>query len=182
MTAPLEPPRLLPDEPFPPYSYVPGRFPHPESDPAGHSFGAHRPITLPPGPDDWPTCRPYLRGLDLFNASFFWESHVEFEAVWMACGRRGTTADFFKGLIKLAAAGVKHLDGRPAGVKSHAAGAAKLWREVARSPGADRELFLGLRLPELIAMAEVIHQEGWPGPSPVLLPTLPADRQGSPSP
>src|SRR4051794_23916492 len=31
--------RLLPDEPLPPYSFVPGRFPHPVRDPAGHSFG-----------------------------------------------------------------------------------------------------------------------------------------------
>ena len=30
--------RLLPERPFPPYAYVPGRFPHPVRDPQGHSF------------------------------------------------------------------------------------------------------------------------------------------------
>ena len=39
----------MPDEPFPPYSYVTGRFPHPTRDPAGHSFGV---VPLPsPAPD-----------------------------------------------------------------------------------------------------------------------------------
>ena len=31
--------RLVPNEPFPAYSYVTGRYPHPTRDQAGHSFG-----------------------------------------------------------------------------------------------------------------------------------------------
>jgi hypothetical protein len=51
--------------------------------------------------------RAYLRGIDLFNFGYWWESHEAWEGLWRACGRRGPAADFLKGLIKLAAAGVK---------------------------------------------------------------------------
>jgi hypothetical protein len=159
---------LLPDEPLPPYAFVPGRAPHPESDPAGHSFGVAR------GPaafdaDDWPRCRAYLRGLDLFNAGFPWESHVEFESLWLACGRRGPSADYFKAWVHLAAAGVKHREGVKGGVESHAARAAALWRAVRE--GQD-DSFLGFDLAELIRLADDIHRAGWPTPSPVLLPSM----------
>src|SRR4051794_13003346 len=113
------PVRLVPDEPFPPYAFVPGRSPHPVSDPAGHSFGQRHEPPAAFDPARWADGRAYLRGIDLFNAQYYWESHVEFENVWLACGRRGAAADFLKGLIHLAAAGVKHREGRPRGVQSH---------------------------------------------------------------
>ena len=158
---------LLPDEPLPPYAFVPGRAPHPESDPAGHSFGVARGLATI-DLDHWPRCRAYLRGLDLFNAGFFWEAHVEFESLWLACGRRGTAADYFKAWVKLAAAGVKHRQEMPAGVKTHAARAAELWRGVVKTHGTPQ--FLGFDLAELIRLADNIHQSGWPARSPVLLP------------
>jgi hypothetical protein len=167
--------RLVPEEPLPPYSFVPGRFPHPESDPAGHSFRRQRPAASDLDPACWQANRVYLYGLDLFNAGFFWESHVEFESLWLAAGRKGVVADFVKGLIKLAAAGVKHLEGRPRGVKSHASRAAELWRQVAQSLGTDEGLFLGFRLPELINVAETVCREGWPDTPPMLLPTFPRE-------
>lgn len=162
--------RLLPDEPFPPYAFVPGLHPHPETDPNGHSFGVARPT--PPAVDEanWPTCRTYLRGLDLFNARYYWEAHVEFESLWIACGRSGSMASFLKGLIRLAAAGVKHLENRPQGVRSHAERAVELFREVASQPGAGRETCLGFRLAALAELAEQIRQEGWPTTPPTLLP------------
>src|SRR5207253_3029830 len=58
-------PRLVPDEPLPPYAFVPGRCPHPVSDPAGHSFNVPRERPAPPDPEDWAACRPYLVGIDL---------------------------------------------------------------------------------------------------------------------
>jgi hypothetical protein len=162
------PPRLIPDVPFPSYAFVPGRAPHPVSDPAGHSHG----ITPPPAPaltpEGWAANRVYLYGLDLFNAGYYWESHVEFESLWMACGRKGRIADFLKGLIKLAAAGVKHREGRPEGVRSHARRAAELLRD--KGDG----LFLGLQVAELVALAEEVERTGWPDEPPVLLPGLPA--------
>jgi hypothetical protein len=165
--------RLLPDEPFPPYAYIPGRFPHPTADPAGHSFGIEPVIPPKVEPQRWPQCRPYLYGIDLFNGGYFWESHVAWESLWLACGRKGKVADFLKGLIKLAAAGVKALEGTLEGVRSHSGRAAELWRGVVRSQESQPELFMGFRMQELIAFAERIHQQGWPAKPPVLIPTFP---------
>src|ERR1700675_2052924 len=86
--------RLVPDEPFPPYAFVPGRYPHPTSDPKGHSFGITPALPAKVDPDRWQECRPYLYGIDLFNGGYFWESHVAWEGLWMACGRKGVVADF----------------------------------------------------------------------------------------
>jgi hypothetical protein len=154
--------RYLPNIPLPPYTYVPGQRPHPESDAAGHSFGRPRPIVDPVDPNRWPSSRPYLRGLDLFNAGYYWESHVEFESIWLAAGRRGTIADFLKGLIHLAAAGVKHLEGKPEGVRSHARRATELWLQLTANQDGQRQSLLGLRLAELIKIAQSVTHLGWP--------------------
>ncbi len=107
------------DRKFPPYTYVPGRSPHPVSDPAGHMHG-HEPSAPPPlDPDNWRDSETYLYGVDLFNHGYYWESHEEWESLWHAAGRRGMVADFLKGLIKLAAAGVKSLEEKPTGVTRH---------------------------------------------------------------
>src|SRR5712692_7985241 len=100
--------RLVPEKPLPPYAYVPGRSPHPLSDPQGHSFGTKPERLDPPDPHYWHVCRPYLYGIDLFNHGYYWEAHEVWEGLWHACGRTGRTAAFLKGLIKLAAAGVKN--------------------------------------------------------------------------
>jgi hypothetical protein len=165
-------PRLVPEIPLPPYRFVPGgRWPHPTGDPGGHSYGLEPPCPDPPEPNRWHECRPYLHGLDLFNGEFYWESHVLWEGLWLACGRKGKTADFLKGLIKLAAAGVKHLAGKPAGVRSHSRRAADLWQCVAGSVGEEPNGFMGLSLGDLISMAERIAESGWPVQPPLLLPT-----------
>ncbi len=171
------PPRLVPDRPLPPYSFVPGRYPHPVSDPAGHSYGAAPPTPTPVDPEKWAENTSFLYGLDLFNAQYYWESHVEFESLWMGCGRTGPLADFLKGLIKLAAAGVKHLDGNRQGVQSHACRAAELWRAVTPSLAAGEECVLGLRLTRLIELADSVCRNGWPEAPPVILPTLPSPPQ-----
>jgi hypothetical protein len=159
----MDTPRLVPDIPLPPYSFVPGRHPHPESDPAGHSYG--RQVTAEPfDPNQWALCRTYLFGLDLFNAAYWWEAHVQWEAVWHGAGRKGTVADFLKGLIQLAAAGVKHAEGRPDGVRSHARRAAELFGALGAGS------FAGLAPGELTAAAEAVARHGWPDPPPVLLP------------
>jgi hypothetical protein len=165
--------RLVPDESFPPYAFVPGRSPHPTSDPAGHSFGIEPVVPPRVEPERWQECRPYLYGIDLFNAGFYWESHVAWESLWMGCGRKGMVADFLKGLIKLAAAGVKALEGKPEGVKSHSGRAAELWHKVVSSLGSEQDLFMGFRISDLIDVAEHIQQNGWPSQPPLLRPTLP---------
>ena len=131
--------RLCPDRPLPPYSYVPGPLPHPISDPAGHSYGLHliSPGEVQQGPvvsvslvSGWRESSDYLFGIDLFNHGFYWEAHEIWEQLWIACGRSGREADFLKGLIKLAAAGVKVREGRPIGVQRHAARARELFQLV----------------------------------------------------
>lgn len=117
-------PRYAPQRPLPPYSYVPGMHAHPISHPAGHSY------QIPPPPSaavaDLRACETFSYAIDLFNRGFYWEAHEAWETVWNELGRTGETADAIKGLIKLAAAGVKAREATPLGVARHAARALEL--------------------------------------------------------
>ena|SRR5436190_885750 len=146
--------RYCPDQPLPPYSYVPGLAPHPMSDPRGHSFGHVEPATQPLAETSYGGNATYLYAIDLFNHGFYWEAHEAWEALWHAAGRKGVTADFLKGLIKLAAAGVKAREGRAPGVRQHAERAAELFRGVEASGISRDRLLFGLGLQDLIAAAE----------------------------
>ena len=157
----------MPDEPFPPYSYVTRRFPHPTRDPAGHSFGVV-PMPCPvPDPNLWRECRPYLYGLDLFNHGYYWEAHEVWEGLWHASGRAGLPGNFIKGLIKLAAAGVKAREGRAEGVRTHARRAAELFRQVAGQLPPEQACYFGLSLPRLISLATDVAR----GPVASIAPT-----------
>jgi uncharacterized protein len=142
-------PRYCSERELPPYSYVPGLTAHPTSDPRGHSFGHVEPSPSPLDESLYLCNATYLYAIDLFNHGFYWEAHEAWEALWHAAGRRGVTADFLKGLIKLAAAGVKAREGRAAGVRQHAERAAELLRSCS---GVER--LFGLRVGELISGAE----------------------------
>lgn len=183
-------PRCLPQVDFPPYTYVPGETPHPLSHPRGHRFGvaAER---CNASPEPWYRCDEYLHGIDLFNHGYYWEAHEAWEAVWHAAGRSGSFADFLKGLIKLAAAGVKTRVGSTSGRQRHCRRAAELFRHAARGrgdAGASKKL-MGLSLETLARWAVEAEQEFsssaiptpaseahpprvfsfvlWPGPLPV---------------
>ena len=151
-----EPIRFVPNREFPAYSYVPGKFPHPISDPAGHSFGKEHPTPAPLDPDNWQSCEDYLYGLDLFNHGFYWEAHETWEGLWIACGRTGVTAEFLKGLIKLAAAGVKACEGNSAGVQRHANRAAELFEFVDSPQGLGNPRFMGLEISGLIRVSHAL--------------------------
>lgn len=146
-----EPLRQHPEIELPAYSYVPGKFPHPISDPDGHSYQSQPPVIDSFDANAWPDCDAYLRGIDLFNSGYYWEAHESWEAVWIATGRNGRTADFLKGLIKLAAALVKAREGNERGVMRHATRAIELFREVHVPCEAEQVCLLGLRLSTLIA-------------------------------
>jgi hypothetical protein len=174
----MAPPRYLPDDALPPSAHVPGRTPHPNQ-------AAERPG--PPAPLDptrWPDSRTYLRGIDLFNHGYYWEAHEAWEGLWHAAGRRGPTADFLKGLIKLAAAGVKVREGRPDGVVSHTRRAAALFRQTAPAVGGEGARYLGLALWDLLdfslaaeGRAPAARPDQAPGPRVVFDFVLrPADR------
>lgn len=116
----------------------------------------------PPDPVRWRECHEYLRGLDLFNYGYYWEAHEAWEAVWHAAGRRGLLGDFLKGLIKLAAAGVKVREGRTLGVVRHARRAEELFdRTAERMQNAavtfERRL-LGLSIDELRQIARQVAE------------------------
>jgi ribosome biogenesis protein Tsr3 len=153
------PPRRVPDIAFPPYTFIPGRTPHPVSDPSGHLFGQTPELPPPLDPVCWQESRAYLYGVDLFNHGYYWEAHEVWEGLWRAAGRTGQIADFLKGLIKLAAAGVKVRQGQPRGVVGHAAGAADHIRAIAGQLGGEGGVYLGLRLRDLLAFAEQIERQ-----------------------
>jgi hypothetical protein len=157
-------PRYLPDLTLPAYAFVPGQAPHPISDPRGHSFGVAPEQFAPPDPEAWSSCRPYLAGVDLFNHGYYWEAHEAWEGLWHACGRSGPTSTFLKGLIHLAAAGVKVREGKPEGVRSHALRAAELFRQAALSADVKEGRFMGQHLPELQDFATTVANQGPPLP------------------
>lgn len=136
--------------PFPPYSYVPGQSPHPASDPTGHMYGQELPKPPPLDPENWRASETYLYGIDLFNHGYFWEAHETWESLWHAAGRKGQVADFLKGLIKLAAAGVKMREGNVDGVGRHMNRTSELLGSVSSTQ------YCGLDLPQLL---EKCHSE-----------------------
>jgi uncharacterized protein len=148
-------------ERFPPYSYVPGGpWPHPTRSPQGHSYGH---ALAPPAPAQgagWPR---FLRGVALFDAGYYWEAHEVWEGLWHAEGRRGATADVLKGLIKLAAAGVKVREGREAGVRTHARRAEESLAAARARGGAHQ---LGLDLDDWIDRARAIAANPPADPGP----------------
>jgi predicted metal-dependent hydrolase len=147
--------RYAPQFPLPPYSYVSGRAPHPINHPDGHRMGEVRYANEQLEPEDWRACDAFCFALDLFNAGFFWEAHEVWEGCWNATGRTGRTADFLKGLIKIAAALVKAREGRVAGVQRHARRGAELLRGTA----AVNSRYAGLAIAELIKLTEQIDEQ-----------------------
>ncbi|MDB5352953.1 MAG: hypothetical protein JWN86_4200 [Planctomycetota bacterium] len=140
-----------PEGDFPPYAFVPGGpYPHPTGSPDGHLARAEHRKPHPIQDGNWRSSESYLRGIALFNAGYYWEAHEEWEGLWHAHGRRGPIADVLKGLIKLAAAGVKVRQRQRHGVVTHAGRAAEAF-QAARQTGS--ECLLGFDLLVLILTA-----------------------------
>ncbi len=144
--------------------------------PGGHSAGQTREPAPPIGPGGWAASGAYLRGIALFNAGYYWEAHEVWEGLWHAHGRKGPTADVIKGLIKLAAAGVKVREGQPHGITTHAARAARLFESAAGRAGARQ---LGLDLDEWIAIARRIADDPPDDPGPPGAPVCACSPSGS---
>lgn len=162
--------RLLPDEPFPPYTYVPGRAPHPVTDPRGHMYGHRAEAATRATPALAPDDRALLRGIDLFNAGYYWEAHEAWEGAWHAVGRAGAAGDWLKGLIKLAAAGVKAYEGRLEGVRRHAARGAELF---ARAAAGELPEWAAAELPALKLLAESIYERAHDAIGSIAAPPVP---------
>lgn len=142
--------RLVPARSFPPYSYVPRRFPHPTRDAGGHSFGREEACPDALTVENWRGSEDYLFGFDLFNHGYYWEAHEAWEGLWHACGRKGEVAEHLKALIKLAAAGVKAREGNEAGVRRAAERASVLFHRLMDAAETNDNLFLGVSLAQLI--------------------------------
>ncbi len=113
--------------PFPFYRFIPGRLPHPRRDPRGHSYGVEEVKAVLPRPEQWRGADEYLYGIDLYNYAYWWECHEVLERLWHAAGRKTEQANFFRALIQLAAANLKHFLGdRRATSNLLAAGLARL--------------------------------------------------------
>lgn len=97
---------------LPPYTYIPGRTPHPVSDPRGHSYRMPEETSLS-------LEQMIARGSFLFEHGFYWEAHEAWEQAWIQLGRTGTKANQIKGVIKLAASGVKCLEENLIGAQRH---------------------------------------------------------------
>ncbi|MFO7768448.1 MAG: DUF309 domain-containing protein [bacterium] len=148
-------PRYAPGRDLPPYAFVGGGpFPHPRNQEGGHSLGEPEPKAAPLAPEAWEENEAYRYGMDLFNHGYYWEAHEQWEAVWVASGREGTAAEFLKGLIKLAACGVKVRQERNRGIRRHACRAIGHFQRVIEEAG--RRSYAGLDLDELILFAEDI--------------------------
>jgi uncharacterized protein len=112
------PTRYAPSRPFPSYAYLPGRDPHPHSDPRGHSY---RTEPEPPAPyfsaQDWRDNEDYLHGVDLYNAGYLWEAHEVWEGLWHSAKHDSVQAEFLQALIQCAAAALKVRMEQPAGLR-----------------------------------------------------------------
>jgi hypothetical protein len=119
------PRRLMPERPLPRYAFLPGRHPHPARDADGHSHDA-----ADQGMDGLTPDQRLRWGLDLFAHGYYWEAHEAWEAVWAASVRGSPQRALTKGLILLAASGVKLRTGKAVAAERHAKRASSLLRTV----------------------------------------------------
>lgn len=125
---------------FPPYKFIPGKAPHPEKE-GGYLKG--KSIEVEELNDrNYSKNTYYLYAIDLFNYGYYWESHVYWEALWNAAGRKGETADFLKGLIKIAAALVKRDLNSSAAFEGHLERAIELLTPINQFFGIDKKRIL----------------------------------------
>lgn len=155
--------RLLPNVDPPRYTHIPGSgTPHPYRDPRGHS---HNRRPSPPKPlvdEHWAENRSYLTALDYFNLGFYWEAHDEWERLLRATGPEELCGIFLKGLVKMAAAGIKVREESIHGVRRHAASAGEVFADVAAESDQDRYCGLDFTLLQFAAdrAAQLVYPTG----------------------
>lgn len=139
---------------LPPYAYLPGRDPHPTRHPQGHAYAAAKP--------EGDARAALRRGLVLFDHGYYWEAHEAWEAPYHEAARDGSARMLFKGLIALAAAGLKVRQGLPDQATRFAGRAARIFTDLAARGG---PRYLGLELARLQRFARQAEVEapGLPG-------------------
>ena len=137
--------RLLPSAPLPEYTYVTGAgLPHPYRDPKGHSYQKKNRTPKPLVAEAWAENRNYLLAIDHFNHGFYWEAHDGWERLCRVSGADSLVGHFLKGLVKMAAAGMKVREKSIHGVRRHAASAGEVFADIAAECGG--EFYCGLEL------------------------------------
>lgn len=147
---------------LPAYRHVPGRHPHPVSNPQGHSYNAagHHPTAgrlLPP--ERWSDMDDYLYGVDLYNQWYWWEAHEAWEGIWQQSDKSGVQGRFLQGLIQVSASHLKRHMQQAEGVRRLLArGREHLCyaEQTARSTGR----FMGLDLPEFLTRVTAHSEQG----------------------
>lgn len=120
--------RYAPQCAFPPYAFLPGRDPHPNRSPEGHSYTTEE-ETPPPylEAEDWRTNEGFLFGVDLYNYGYLWEAHEAWEGVWIVSKHDDSQRETLQGLIQCSAAALKLRLEEPRGfAKLSSAGLARL--------------------------------------------------------
>lgn len=148
-------PKRFSSQSFPSYVFIPGENPHPKKS-GGHMEGEGDPVA-PLIDASHPDENEFLRySIDLYNHGYFWESHVYFEALWNAHGRKGSIADFLKGMIKLGAAGVKINIQQKEAALGHFSRARELLSSVMNAEG---QVFLGFDLKSILSQIDSLNPD-----------------------
>ena len=143
---------FLPDEPFPPYRFVPGRTPHPFAQEGGYAYGERPPNPPACAREDWRDNRAYLRGIDFFNRGWWWEAHEAWEGYWHAVeGEDVAQHDLMKALIQLAACALNRERGHDGGADRLLVTSSAAFDRAREAAGSDT--LCGLDLPALVAEA-----------------------------
>ena len=141
-------PRLLPDRQFPAYAYLPGRYPHPVRHPLGHSYLSPEPST-----QGALNSEAFRWGIDLFNHGYYWEAHEAWEALWQEAKGTPQHRPLYKGLILLAASGVKVREGKAQAARRHSARAVATLRKLSAASDGAFASALGMSVADLAAAA-----------------------------
>jgi uncharacterized protein len=154
--------RLLPTTDLPRYTHIPGSgTPHPYRDPQGHSYNRKPGAPKPLIEEFWAENRSYLIALDYFNLGFYWEANDEWDRLWRVSNPESLVGRFLKGLVKLAAAGIKVREDSIHGVRRHAASAGEVFADVAAEADCDRFCGLQFTLMQFAAdrAAQLVYRE-----------------------
>jgi len=148
----------VPQKSFPPYSFYPGGpHPHPSSDPRGHSFEKQKEAVSPLNSESWSSNVDYLYGFDLLNYGYYWEAHEVWESLWNASKKNEKQAFFLKGLIAIAAVGVKAREGNLTGVHWHITRASSLFSK-AYETGQIGDRYMGISLSEFYDFCQALKR------------------------
>lgn len=163
-------PRLLPERALPSYAYLPGRFPHPVRHPLGHSYELKS--TAAPG-TTLVEPNAFTWGVDLFNHGYYWEAHEAWEPLWRAADRNSDDRKGIKGLILLAAAGVKLREHKNIAAGRHGRRACALFRSAAAKIPCSTERMLGMtfdKLADFVAPSTFFDEERDLGDEMIVFP------------